>query len=99
MTIVMGLDQHRAQITAEWIDTATCEIARTRVAPADRLAVRRFLERFENDVARAHHRVDRAPEGLGADAVANHRAMYLELRVHRIRRIPDRRPHTGIVRC
>jgi hypothetical protein len=21
MTIVMGLDQHRAQITAEWIDT------------------------------------------------------------------------------
>jgi len=25
MTIVMGLDQHRAQITAEWIDTATGE--------------------------------------------------------------------------
>ena len=28
MTIVMGLDQHRAQITAEWIDTATGEISR-----------------------------------------------------------------------
>jgi hypothetical protein len=24
--VVMGLDQHRAQITAEWIDTATGEI-------------------------------------------------------------------------
>ena len=46
MTIVMGLDQHRAQITAEWIDTDTGEISRARVAPADREAVRRFLERF-----------------------------------------------------
>ena len=46
MTIVMGLDQHRAQITAEWIDTDTGEISRTRVAPADRVAVRRFLARF-----------------------------------------------------
>jgi transposase len=46
MTIVMGLDQHRAQITAEWIDTGTGEISRARVAPADRAVVRRFLERF-----------------------------------------------------
>ena len=46
MTIVMGLDQHRAQITAEWIDTDTGEISRARVTPADREAVRRFLERF-----------------------------------------------------
>lgn len=46
MTIVMGLDQHRAQITAEWIDTDTGEISRARVAPADRAGVRRFLERF-----------------------------------------------------
>src|SRR4051812_16779721 len=42
----MGLDQHRAQITAEWIDTATGEISRARVAPADRAAVRRFAARF-----------------------------------------------------
>ena len=28
MTIVMGLDQHRAQITAEWIDTNMAEIGR-----------------------------------------------------------------------
>ena len=48
MTIVMGLDQHRAQITAEWIDTSTGEISRARVAPADRAEVRRFLARFRD---------------------------------------------------
>jgi transposase len=48
-TIVMGLDQHRAQITAEWIDTATGEIGRARVTPADREGVRRFLGRFAGD--------------------------------------------------
>jgi transposase len=47
MTIVMGLDQHRAQITAEWVDTDTGEIGRTRVAPAHRATVRRFLARFD----------------------------------------------------
>ena len=46
MSIVMGLDQHRAQITAEWIDTETGEVSRSRVAPADRGSVRRFLGRF-----------------------------------------------------
>jgi transposase len=42
----MGLDQHRAQITAEWIDTSTGEVWRQRLAPADRAAVRRFFARF-----------------------------------------------------
>ena len=46
MTIVMGLDQHRGQITGEWLDTDTGELQRTRVVPADRAAVRKFLERF-----------------------------------------------------
>jgi transposase len=46
MTILMGLDQHRAQITAEWVDTSTGEVSRARVAPADRAGVRRFLARF-----------------------------------------------------
>ncbi|MGZ6639242.1 MAG: IS110 family RNA-guided transposase [Solirubrobacteraceae bacterium] len=46
MSIVMGIDQHRAQITAEWIDVASGEISRARVRPADRAGVRRFLERF-----------------------------------------------------
>jgi transposase len=42
----MGLDQHRAQITAEWIDTETHEISRGRVTPAHRESVGRFLARF-----------------------------------------------------
>src|SRR4051795_11286357 len=42
----MGLDQHRAQITAEWIDTSTGEVSRARVTPADRAGVRRFAARF-----------------------------------------------------
>jgi hypothetical protein len=46
VAIVMGLDQHRAQITADWLDTASGEVSRARVAPADRAGVRRFLERF-----------------------------------------------------
>jgi transposase len=46
MAIVMGLDQHRAQITAEWIDTDTGELGRARVSPAHRADVRKFLERF-----------------------------------------------------
>src|SRR3954469_15353112 len=48
MTIVMGLDQHRGQITADWIDTATGEVSRARVAPAHREPVRRFLHRFRD---------------------------------------------------
>jgi hypothetical protein len=46
MTIMMGLDQHRAQITAEWIDTETGEVSRSRISPAHRAGVRRFCERF-----------------------------------------------------
>src|SRR4051812_6354039 len=46
VSIVMGLDQHRAQITADWLDTETGEVKRARVAPADSVAVRRFVERF-----------------------------------------------------
>jgi transposase len=46
MTIVMGLDQHRGQITGEWIDTDTGALERTRVAPADRAHVRKWLSRF-----------------------------------------------------
>jgi transposase len=46
VTIVMGLDQHRAPITADWVDTSTGEVSRARVAPADCAGVRRFVERF-----------------------------------------------------
>ena len=46
MAILMGLDQHRAQITTDWVDTATGEVSRARVAPADRVGVRRFFARL-----------------------------------------------------
>jgi transposase len=46
VSIVMGLDQHRGQITGEWIDTETGEVQRGRVAPADRAHVRKWLSRF-----------------------------------------------------
>lgn len=49
MSIVMGLDQHRAQITADWLDSGTGEVKRGRVCPADRAGVRRFLERFAGE--------------------------------------------------
>src|SRR4051795_9485492 len=45
-TIVMGLDQHRAQITAEWLNTDSGEVSRRRVSPADRVGVRAFAARF-----------------------------------------------------
>jgi transposase len=47
VSIVMGLDQHRAQISAEWIDTVTGEVSRARIAPADRAGVREFLVQFK----------------------------------------------------
>jgi transposase len=46
MAIVMGLDQHRAQITAEWIDTDSGELGRARVSPAHCDDVRKFFKRF-----------------------------------------------------
>ena len=49
MSLVMGFDQHRAQISAEWIETVTGELSRARVAPADRAGVRRFLAQFEGE--------------------------------------------------
>ena len=49
MSIVMGLDQHRAQISAEWIETTTGEVSRARIMPADRAGVRKFLAQFSRD--------------------------------------------------
>jgi hypothetical protein len=45
----MGIDQHRAQVSAVWIDTVTGEISRARVAPADRAGIRKFLTRFKGE--------------------------------------------------
>jgi transposase len=49
VSLVMGIDQHRAQISAEWIDIVTGEVFRARVAPADRAAVRKFLKRIAGE--------------------------------------------------
>ena len=46
MAIVMGLDQHRAQITTDWLDTETGEVFRGRISPAHRAGVRRLCEQF-----------------------------------------------------
>jgi transposase len=46
VAIVMGLDQHRAQISAEWVDTISGEVSRARIAPADRSGVRKFFAPF-----------------------------------------------------
>ena len=56
LPIVLGLDQHRAQITAEWVDSETGEITRSRIGPAHRQGVRQFCEKFrgqEVEVARS----------------------------------------------
>src|SRR5215217_5042664 len=47
MTIVVGLDVHREQITFDALDTPTGEVRCGRVRPADRESFRRFLSRFD----------------------------------------------------
>src|SRR5436305_4135925 len=43
MAIMVGFDVHREQVTFDVLDDVTGEIQRGRIAPADRLGVRRFL--------------------------------------------------------
>jgi len=47
VTIVMGLDQHRAQITYDLLDTESGEVRGGRVRPGDRDSFRAFLRRFD----------------------------------------------------
>ena len=53
MPIVGGLDIHRKQITFDYLDTATGEVKRGQIAPADRAHLRSWLARFagRDDVA------------------------------------------------
>ncbi|MGH3950492.1 MAG: IS110 family transposase [Pseudonocardiaceae bacterium] len=56
MSIICGLDVHRAQVTFDYLDTDTGQLCRGRIAPADRYRLRDWLaERFtgvaEVDVA------------------------------------------------
>ena len=53
MPIVGGLDIHRKQLTFDYLDTATGEVKRGQITPADRAHVRAWLARFagREDVA------------------------------------------------
>jgi transposase len=44
MTIIGGLDVHRAQITFDYLDTETGEVSTGRIVPATRLALRHWFE-------------------------------------------------------
>ena len=44
MRIVGGLDVHRRQITFDYVDEVSGQSRRGRIAPADRLLLRRWLE-------------------------------------------------------
>jgi len=47
VSIVMAFDQHREQIAFDALDTATGEVSRGRIRPADRLGFRRWLRRWQ----------------------------------------------------
>jgi transposase len=47
MTILGGIDIHRAQLTYDYVDLATGEFHAGRVAPANREQLRAWLERFD----------------------------------------------------
>jgi transposase len=49
MSIVGGLDVHRAQITFDWVDHDTGEARRGRIEPATRQVFRRWLEQLPAD--------------------------------------------------
>jgi transposase len=53
MSIVGGMDIHRKQLTFDYVDTATGELERGRIAPADRARLAVWLQRFDGvaDVA------------------------------------------------
>lgn len=53
MTIVMGFDQHREQITWDALDSATGELRRGRIRPADRASFRHFLRQFDGELLEA----------------------------------------------
>jgi transposase len=45
----MAFDQHREQIAFDALDTATGELSRGRIRPADRLGFRRWLSRWDGE--------------------------------------------------
>src|SRR3954453_18039718 len=58
MRIVGGLDIHRRQITFDYCDERSGQVRRGRIAPADRMLLRRWLEA----------NIDRAPAAFAVEA-------------------------------
>jgi transposase len=52
MTMVVGFDVHRSQITYDALDTATGEVQRGRIMPATREGLREWLSRFDGQTAK-----------------------------------------------
>jgi transposase len=53
VTILMGFDQHREQITFDVLDRATGGVHAGRIRPAGRAAFRAFLARFDGETIEA----------------------------------------------
>jgi transposase len=47
MAIIGGFDVHRAQITFDYVDTETGEVATGQIRPATRGVLREWLDRFK----------------------------------------------------
>ena len=47
VTVLGGLDLHRAQLTFDYVDSVTGEVHTGRIAPANRVVLRKWLERFD----------------------------------------------------
>ena len=70
MSIVGGLDIHRKQLTFDYLDTASGEVRRGQICPADRAHLAAWLEgRFTGETARLRdggvHRVEVCGRGAG----------------------------------
>ena len=63
MSIIGGLDVHRAQITFDWVDRQSGEARRGRIAPATRTALRAWLGQLPGSEG-AQPPVDRVQLGI-----------------------------------
>jgi transposase len=46
VSVVGGIDIHRSQLTFDYVDLDSGEVFRGRIAPGDRVTLRRWLQRF-----------------------------------------------------